>query len=64
MMNFPKVFQMHERLYVGLPGLAADTLALHEKLKFRMNLYRLREEREMEPHVLSSLLSNMLYEKR
>ena len=62
--DFPKVFQLSDKCFVGLPGLATDTQTLLHKLKFRLNLYHLREEREMRPQVLSNLISTILYEKR
>jgi len=63
-MDFKKVFKMNDRLMVGLAGLATDVQTLDQLLRFRMNLYELREEREMTPEVFTNLLSNMLYEKR
>jgi 20S proteasome subunit beta 3 len=36
----------------------------YEKLKFRVNLYRLREEREITPEVLSNVCATTLYERR
>lgn len=33
-------------------------------MKYRINLYRLREEREMSPQVLSNLCMSLLYERR
>lgn len=63
-MDFKKIFQMNEKLFVGLAGLASDVQTLDQLLRFRMNLYELREEREMTPKVFTNLLSNMLYEKR
>lgn len=62
--DFEKVFQMGPKLYCGLPGLATDVLTVSDKLRFRINLYKLREEREIEPKTLVSLISSMLYEKR
>lgn len=62
--DFQKVFKMNDKLFVGLAGLASDVQSLDQLLRFRMNLYELREEREMKPKVFSSLLSTMLYEKR
>jgi len=59
-----KVFEMGPHLYVGLPGLATDTHTVMEKLRFRKNLYELRENRKMSPKVFASMVSNMLYEKR
>jgi 20S proteasome subunit beta 3 len=62
--DFVKVFPMSPKLYVGLAGLASDVLTLRNLLKFRLELYELREERPMSPQVFSHLLSNLLYEKR
>jgi len=62
--DFTKVFSMSPKLYVGLGGLATDVQTLHQLLQFRMDMYRLKEEREMSPQVFSHLLSHVLYEKR
>lgn len=37
---------------------------MKELLTFRLNLYRLREEREIKPETFSALLSHILYQKR
>jgi 20S proteasome subunit beta 3 len=58
------VYRIGEKLFIGLAGLATDSQTLYEKLKFRLNLYRLREEREMRPPTFASLVSQVLYEKR
>lgn len=62
--DFPKVFEINPHLWVGLPGLATDTQTVLEKLKFRANLYELKEGRTMKPETFASMLSNMLYERR
>lgn len=62
--DFEKVFRMSPKLYVGLGGLATDVQTLKNLLEFRMNLYKLKEEREMSPEVFSHMLSTILYEKR
>ena len=62
--DFTKTFALNDKVYVGLAGLATDVQTVHNLLEFRMQLYRLREEREMSPQVLSHLLSTLLYEKR
>lgn len=62
--DFQKVFQLNEKLFVGLAGLATDVQTLHQELQFRLNMYKLKEEREMTPKVFSHLLSQLLYEKR
>ena len=63
-MSFQKIFKMNDSLMVGLAGLASDVQTLDQLLRFRMNLYELREERTMTPKVFTNLLSTMLYEKR
>lgn len=62
--NFQKIFEMGPHLYVGLPGLATDTQTVMERLRFRKNIYELKENRRMSPEVMASMVSNMLYEKR
>lgn len=62
--DFMKVFPMSSNIFVGLAGLATDVQTMYHLLKFRMQLYSLREEREMSPAVFSHLLSTLLYEKR
>ncbi|GLC40976.1 Proteasome subunit beta type-3-A [Pleodorina starrii] len=60
----PKVFKIHDKLYLGLSGLLTDAQTLHQKLMFRHNLYKLREERDMKPSTFGHMLSNALYERR
>uniref|UniRef100_A0A1B6CDZ5 Proteasome subunit beta n=1 Tax=Clastoptera arizonana TaxID=38151 RepID=A0A1B6CDZ5_9HEMI len=62
--DFQKIFEMGPHLYVGLPGLATDTQTVYNKLRFRKNLYELKENRRISPEVFSAMLSNLLYEKR
>lgn len=52
------------QIFIGLPGLATDTITVFERLRFRVNLYELRENRRISPKTLASIVSNMLYEKR
>ncbi|RSH83102.1 proteasome core particle subunit beta 3 [Apiotrichum porosum] len=63
-MNFEKVFPVNDTLYYGLPGLATDVYTLREQLRFRVNMYRMKEEREITPETFTHLLSSTLYEKR
>eukprot|EP00002_Diphylleia_rotans_P010865 TRINITY_DN2150_c0_g1_i1.p2 TRINITY_DN2150_c0_g1~~TRINITY_DN2150_c0_g1_i1.p2 ORF type:complete len:205 (+),score=45.43 TRINITY_DN2150_c0_g1_i1:94-708(+) len=59
-----KVFKIHDRLLLGLTGLQTDMLTFAQKVKFRTNMYKLREERDIRPTVFGNLLVSMLYEKR
>ncbi|CAJ0746566.1 23754_t:CDS:10 [Entrophospora sp. SA101] len=62
--EFPKIFQATDKCYVGLPGLATDVQTLSERFRFKINMYKLREERDIEPKTLAHLVSSTLYEKR
>lgn len=62
--DFKKVFEITEKVYVGLAGLATDVISLHQLLQFRCNLYRFREHRDIKPETFSALVSTLLYEKR
>ena len=62
--DFQKVFPVHDKLYLGLAGLASDVQSLSSLVNFRHALYKLQEEREIAPRTFSTMLSNMLYEKR
>eukprot|EP01083_Nonionella_stella_P065013 169939_1 len=59
-----KIHKMHDKLYIGLAGLATDTQTLKQLLDFRLNLYRLHEDREIEPSTFANLLSALAYERR
>eukprot|EP00049_Salpingoeca_infusionum_P009322 m.154848 g.154848 ORF g.154848 m.154848 type:complete len:205 (+) comp14301_c4_seq1:372-986(+) len=62
--TFDKLFQMGPKVYVGLPGLATDVLTVSQRLAFKLKMYTMREERDIEPQSLTMLISSMLYEKR
>lgn len=62
--DFQRIFEMGPNLYIGLPGLATDTQTVYERLRFRLNLYELRENRKIKPQTFSAMVSNLLYERR
>jgi 20S proteasome subunit beta 3 len=62
--NFQKIFPINNKLFVGLTGLATDVMSIDQLLKFRCNLYKLRENRDIKAEAFSSMLSSLLYEKR
>lgn len=62
--DFQKIFEMGPHLYVGIPGLATDVQTVIERLRFRVNLYELKENRKMTPKTFANVVSNLLYEKR
>ncbi|KAI8551010.1 hypothetical protein RHMOL_Rhmol06G0151500 [Rhododendron molle] len=62
--DFQKIYKIHDKLFIGLAGLATDAQTLYQRLVFRHKLYQLREERDMKPQTFASLVSAVLYEKR
>ncbi|XP_058189711.1 proteasome subunit beta type-3-A-like [Rhododendron vialii] len=62
--DFQKIYKVHDKLFIGLSGLATDAQTLYQRLVFRHKLYELREERNMKPETFASLVSALLYEKR
>lgn len=73
--NFPKIFPFsaptshsnttsQSTVYLGLTGLATDIASVSDLLRYKTNLYRLREERSPSPRTFANLISTSLYEKR
>lgn len=62
--NFPKVFNYAPSVYLGLTGLATDVITVSDLFRYKVNLYRLREERHISPQTLANLISTSLYERR
>ena len=62
--NFPKIFSYSPSVYLGLTGLATDVSTVSDLFRYKVNLYRLREERDISPQTLANLVSTSLYEKR
>ncbi|XP_058810242.1 proteasome subunit beta type-3 [Phymastichus coffea] len=62
--DFQKIYEMGPHLYLGLPGLATDSQTVMERLRFRLNLYELKENRKIHPEIFGSMISNLLYERR
>jgi len=63
-MDFPKVYHINDKLFIGLPGLLTDSITVAERMRHRVNLYNLREGREMSPKVVSNVISSVLYGRR
>lgn len=61
--NFPKVFQYGD-VFLGLTGLATDVATVSDLLRYKVNMYRLREERNISPQTMANLVSSSLYERR
>jgi len=61
--NFPKIFPYGD-VYLGLTGLATDVSTVSDLFRYKVNMYRLREERNISPQTMANLVSSSLYEKR
>lgn len=61
--NFPKIFQYGD-VFLGLTGLATDVSTVSDLFRYKVNMYRLREERDIAPRTFANLVSSTLYEKR
>jgi 20S proteasome subunit beta 3 len=62
--NFPKIFNYAPSTYLGLTGLATDVTTVSDLFRYKVNMYRLREERHIAPQTLANLVSSSLYERR
>jgi len=62
--NFPKIFHYGDNVFLGLTGLATDVATVSDLFRYKVNLYRLREERAIAPRTFANLVSSSLYEKR
>lgn len=61
--NFEKVFH-YDHTFLALTGLATDVTTLSEVFRLKTNLYKLREERSIEPETFANLVSSTLYQRR
>ncbi|KAI8843512.1 nucleophile aminohydrolase [Chytriomyces cf. hyalinus JEL632] len=62
--DFQKLFSATDKIYFGLAGLATDVQTLSEKFRMKVDMYHLREEREISPKTFAHMVSSTLYEKR
>jgi len=62
--NHEKIFPVSDRLYYGLAGLATDVETVRQRLRYRVNMYTIKEEREIAPETFARLTSSALYERR
>ncbi|EKF39197.1 proteasome beta 3 subunit, putative [Trypanosoma cruzi marinkellei] len=63
-MEVPKLHVINDNIVLGLTGLRTDQQTFSEKVHFRTELYKLREEREIGGKAFAALISSMLYEAR
>eukprot|EP00755_Sulcionema_specki_P017166 Sspe_Gene.63770::Locus_36921_Transcript_1_1_Confidence_1.000_Length_732::g.63770::m.63770/K02735/PSMB3; 20S proteasome subunit beta 3 len=59
-----KIHELNGRTFVGLPGLETDNETLLQRIRFRMKLYKLKEERDMPVRAVMAMIENLLYSNR
>jgi len=62
--NNPKIFSYGPSVYLGITGLATDVSTVADLFRYKVNMYRLREERPISPRTMANLVSSTLYERR
>jgi 20S proteasome subunit beta 3 len=62
--NHAKIFGYGDGVYLGATGLATDVATVRDLFRYKVNMYRLREERRIAPRTLANLVSSTLYERR
>eukprot|EP00180_Rhodochaete_pulchella_P001771 Plantae.Rhodophyta-Rhodochaete_pulchella.ctg2654.p2 GENE.Plantae.Rhodophyta-Rhodochaete_pulchella.ctg2654~~Plantae.Rhodophyta-Rhodochaete_pulchella.ctg2654.p2 ORF type:complete len:205 (-),score=28.11 Plantae.Rhodophyta-Rhodochaete_pulchella.ctg2654:377-991(-) len=62
--DMTRVYTMHPRLLLGLTGLATDMITLSNMFKMKLNLYKMREGRDIKPRTFANMVASTLYEKR
>lgn len=63
-MEVPKLHLVNDSVVLGLTGLRSDQQTFAQKIKFRSDMYRLREKREMSGKACAALIESLLYEAR
>ena len=63
-LNYQRVFKMTDKCLTGIVGLGGDIQTLAANLRYRMNIYKLKESREIQPRTLAWLIATSLYERR
>lgn len=61
--KFEKIFH-YGHVFMGITGLATDVTTLSETFRYKTNLYKLKENRPIEPETFTQLVSSTLYERR
>ena len=62
--NFQRVFKVNDSTLMGISGLGTDVQTFNSLLKFKTNLYKLKEGRDIKASTFAKLVSTSLYEKR
>lgn len=63
-MDAQRVFKMNDKLCIGLTGLMSDITTLDATFRFKLAMYKMRENRDIKPRTFANLVSSTLYGKR
>ncbi|EHY64552.1 hypothetical protein NERG_02362 [Nematocida ausubeli] len=62
--NFTRLYKITDRIILSLTGFVPDCQVLYKTLRKHVTMFKLSQQREIEPKEFSSLLSYILYSKR
>jgi hypothetical protein len=62
--RYPDTVSAHASLDCACGPMMADAFHRRERFRFRVNMYTIKEEREIEPETFAHLVSSTLYERR
>ena len=62
--NTPKVFKIHDKLFVGISGLLGDISTVKQLLEYEISGFLIKENRYPEHFELTNILSHLLYKNR
>lgn len=62
--NFSKIYKMTDHIFIGFNGLQSDAQTFSQQLKYEVNSYKLRENREISPEAFASLVRTKQYQHR
>ncbi len=59
--DFEKVFKIQDNIIMGLGGLGTDIQTFSAKMEEKVNLYRLRENKDIKPRTFTNLVASSLF---
>ena len=62
--DFQRVFKIQDNIILGLGGLGTDIQTFSAQMEQKVNLYTLKENKEMKPITFCNLVAYSLFEKR
>merc|ERR1711998_350166 len=62
--NFQRVFKVNDLTLMGISGLATDVQTFSALMKFKNNMYKLNEGRDIKASTFSRLIATTQYERR